>query len=304
MDLAAATTRFAAHLAERGLSKHTARAYGRDLDAFRGFCEEEGVRRWGEVDGARVRAFIAREHRRGLGGRSLQRMLSALRAFFGWLVDGGEIGANPADGVQAPKARRRLPEVPDVDQTAALLEIGSDDLLALRDRAMMELVYSSGLRLSEAIGLDLGDIDLTDGIVQVTGKGARTRRVPVGRLAREALQRWLAAAAALRAPGEPALFLSRNGRRLSARAFQARIATWARRQGLDTRVHPHTLRHAFATHLLESCGDLRAVQELLGHADIATTQVYTHLDYQHLAKVYDAAHPRARRSRPKVPRED
>ena len=295
MELGDGLERFAAHLGERGLSAHTQRAYLRDLDAFADYCREAGVERCADIDVHRVRAFVAREHRRGLEAKSLQRMLSSLRAFFDCLIEDGGLGHNPADGVRAPKVRRRLPEILDVDQTARLLAIDAGDPIAARDRAVMELIYSSGLRLAEVVALDIPDIDLEDGIVTASGKGNKTRRVPVGRMAREAVRRWLHEAAALRAPGETALFVSRQGRRLSARSVQARIDGWARRQGLDPKVHPHMLRHAFASHLLESSGDLRAVQELLGHADLATTQIYTHLDFQHLARVYDGAHPRARR---------
>ncbi len=288
-------TRFAAHLRARRLSPHTQQAYLRDLDALRDHCGREGIADWRVVDVHRVRAFIAAGHRRGLGAKSLQRMLSSLRAFFDFLIGEGMLKHNPADGLRAPKSRRRLPEILDVDQTARLLDIHADDPLAVRDHALMELIYSSGLRLAEAVGLDLGDVDLDSHIVDITGKGDKMRRVPVGRMARTALRRWIEASTALRAPGETALFVSRQGRRLSPRSMQIRIDTWARRQGIDIKVHPHMLRHAFASHLLESSGDLRAVQELLGHADLATTQIYTHLDFQHLAKVYDDAHPRARR---------
>ena len=294
MDLGTGLERFAAHLDARGMSPRTTRAYLRDLESFRGWCAAHGCTSCKAIASSRIQDFIAAEHRRGLGARSLQRLLSSLRAFFAWLVDAGQIERNPALGVRSPQVRRRLPETLDVDQAARLLDADATDFLAARDLALMELIYSSGLRLAEVLSLDLGDIDLRECVVRVTGKGARARIVPVGTAARSAVQRYLQAAEARRPPGELALFLAKSGKRLSARSVQARIAAWGQRQGLDSRLHPHMLRHAFATHLLESSGDLRAVQELLGHADLSTTQIYTHLDFQHLAQVYDQAHPRAR----------
>lgn len=295
MDPAIGLTRFAAHLERRGFSPRTRAAYLRDAEALSAWCREQEISRCEDIDPHRIRAFVAREHRRGLDPRSLQRMLSSLRAFFDCLIEEGTMRHNPAAGVRAPKARRRLPEVLDVDQTARLLSAGEDEALTVRDRALMELIYSSGLRLAETTALDVSHMDFGDGVVEVTGKGSKTRRVPVGRYALAALQAWLPIAEGWRAPGETALFLSRRGRRLSARSMQMRIAHWAQRLGLGVNVHPHMLRHAFASHVLESSGDLRAVQELLGHANLSTTQVYTHLDFQHLARVYDGAHPRARR---------
>lgn len=290
--------RFERYLAtERRLSAHTGLAYGRDLARLVTFCDGHGIDDWGRLDSQHVRVFAARAHADGLDPRSVQRLLSAVRSFCRFLIRERVIGANPAAEIRAPKARRRLPEALDADQIARLLEIKAEDALAIRDRALMELLYSSGLRLAEVVGLDVGDVDLRDAMVRVTGKGRRTRLVPVGRLAREALTRWGAERAALAAIGETALFVSRAGRRLGPRAIQARIAYWARRQGLPVHVHPHLFRHSFATHLLESSQDLRGVQEMLGHADIATTQVYTHLDFQHLARIYDKAHPRARSRR-------
>lgn len=299
MDFAGAVDRFLDHLrVERRLSPHTAAAYRRDLDRLGAWCREEGQDDWRRLNVHLIRAWVASQHRRGLGGRSLQRRLSALRAFFDFHVRIGTLTHNPAHGVRPPKARRALPAALDVDQAAQLLgEDAGDELLAVRDRAVMELIYSSGLRLAELVALDLTDVDLVDGIVTVTGKGGKTRRVPVGRHARDALRQWIEQGRAIRPPAETALFLGRHGRRLGPRSVQQRIDAWARRRGIDLRVHPHMLRHSFASHLLESSGDLRAVQELLGHADISTTQIYTHLDFQHLAKVYDAAHPRARKRR-------
>ncbi len=288
--------RYLRHLTEeRRLSPLTVAAYRRDLERFCAFCRERGLRTWAEVDAAALRAYVAGRHRDGIGGRSLQRNLSALRGLFGFLIREGELQANPADLVRAPRAARRLPRVMDADQSCRLLEQAPADLLELRDRALLELLYSSGLRLAEVVGLGLEALDLADASVRVTGKGSKTRVVPVGRHARQALRAWLARRGELAAPGETAVFVSRRGGPLSARGVQKRLERWALHHGAEVRLHPHLLRHSFASHLLESSGDLRAVQELLGHADIATTQVYTHLDFQHLARVYDAAHPRARR---------
>ncbi|HEX9625849.1 MAG TPA: tyrosine recombinase XerC [Acidiferrobacterales bacterium] len=281
--------------AVRRVSPHTLAAYARDLDALRRYCDRLGVARWSALTPAQARAWLAQLHRAGLSPSSIQRMLSAARSLFRHLLREGLAAHNPLADLRAPKNARRLPEVLSADQARQLVEITQSDPLALRDRAMWELMYSSGLRLAELTGLDVHDVDRRDQLVRVTGKGAKTRVVPVGRHACEALTRWLAARAALVAPGEGALFVARNGRRLGPRAVQARLRHWARRQGLGVPVHPHMLRHSFASHLLESSGDLRAVQELLGHAHLSTTQVYTHLDFQHLAKVYDQAHPRARK---------
>ena len=288
--------RFCRHLAtERGFSVHTVRGYRRDLAFFVRYLESKGVPDWPSVDAGLVRSFVAWRHRGSVGGRSIQRGLSALRTFFDFCVREGAMAGNPARAVSAPKASRRLPNVLDTDRAGALVELDGDDPLSLRDRAMLELTYSSGLRLSELCGLAVSDVDLEGGLVTVLGKGRKVRVVPVGRHARDAVRAWLAARAALATPGESALFVSRRGRRISARTVQARFAGRARERGIGVHVHPHMLRHSFATHLLESSGDLRAVQELLGHADIGTTQVYTHLDFQHLAAVYDKAHPRARK---------
>jgi len=280
---------------ERRYSPHTLAGYRRDLATLEEFCAAEDIRRWEQLTTHRIRALVAARHRRGLSGRSLQRLLSTLRSFFAWLISHHELAHNPAVGVRAPKSPRTLPRTLDVDQTARLLDITATDALALRDHAILELFYSSGLRLAELVGLDLTNLDLRNGTVRVTGKGSKTRVVPVGRHARTALERWLAERRTIPGPDETALFVGRSGRRVTPRAVQARLKGWARRQGLDIRLHPHMLRHSFASHLLESSGDLRAVQELLGHADISTTQIYTHLDFQHLAQVYDAAHPRAKR---------
>jgi integrase/recombinase XerC len=225
----------------------------------------------------------------------VQRRLSAVRGYFNYLVREGVVASNPAVEIRAPKAARRLPGTLDVDQITQLLEAPAGDALAVRDRAIMELFYSSGLRLAELVGLGLTDVDLADRTARVLGKGAKTRIVPVGRKACEAIRAWLRERGALAGVDETALFVGRNGTRLKPRAVQLRIAHWARCAGLPSRVYPHLFRHSFATHLLESSKDLRGVQELLGHADISTTQVYTHLDFAHLARTYDASHPRAKR---------
>lgn len=282
---------------ERRLSHHTISAYRRDLDAFAIFCEKENIGSLDALDAQHVRSFAAEAHRRGQSPRSVARRLSAVRSFLRSLVEDGRLAANVAANVSAPKPRRRLPGTLDADQVAKLLESSGDDALALRDRAMLELFYSSGLRLAELVNLELRDLDFADQTVRVTGKGNKTRVLPVGRHALEAIRHWLPERAGLAAAEEAALFVSRKGTRLAARSVQARLDRWGKARGSARRLHPHLLRHSFASHLLESSGDLRAVQELLGHASISTTQVYTHLDFQHLAMSYDKAHPRARRRR-------
>lgn len=287
--------RFLSHLAhERRMSGHTVAAYRHDL---RGLVEF-GTRRhlaWDGFDHSHMRTFAAALHGAGLSPRSVQRSLSAARTFYEFLVREGKCSGNPARDVRAPKPKKRLPETLDADLMARLLAFRVDDSLSARDKAIMELFYSSGLRLAELVGLSLGDVDLKDRTVRVLGKGSRTRIVPVGRQAVAALTRWLTERAALAKPEVAALFVGQSGRPLSVRAVQLRVGAWGRRQGIGVHIHPHMFRHSFATHLLESSGNLRAVQELLGHANIGTTQIYTHLDFQHLATVYDAAHPRARR---------
>ena len=305
---------------ERRLSAHTDQSYARDLAALVKFCDREGIDDWSALDSQHVRRFAAHSHGSGLAPRSIQRRLSALRSFYNFLLreaasesartatahtpqstDPAErrrvrVTGNPAMEVRAPKGTRRLPQTLDADQMARLLQMpASGDRLGARDHALMELLYSSGLRLAELVGLDVSSLDLKDGVVHVLGKGRKARIVPVGRMALRALRSWLQQRAALARPGENALFVGRNGLRLGPRAVQTRVALWARRQGLGVHVHPHLFRHSFASHLLESGGELRGVQELLGHADISTTQIYTHLDFQHLARIYDATHPRARR---------
>ncbi len=294
--LAGGVTRFLQSLqVERRLSPHTGSAYSRDLAALLEYCAEQGIDAWRGIDTQHVRAFAAQSHRRGLAPRSVQRRLSAVRSLFRYLAREGEMEHDPAADVPAPKARKRLPTTLDADTMARLLEFRADGRLGLRDKAIMELLYSSGLRLSELLGLDLVDLDLRDRTVRVMGKGRKARIVPVGRHAAVALSLWLKERATVAGIGENAVFVGVGGSRLGPRIVQKRIARWARRQGLPEHVHPHMFRHSFASHLLESSGDLRAVQELLGHANISTTQVYTHLDFQHLARIYDAAHPRAKR---------
>jgi integrase/recombinase XerC len=287
---------YLAHLAtERRLSPHTASNYARDLRALADFAGQGNLARWQDIDSQHVRVFAARAHAGGLGPRSVQRRLSAVRGFFNYLLRERVVTSNPALDVRAPKAAKRLPGTLDVDQVNQLLDIPPEDSLAIRDKAMMELFYSSGLRLDELVSLDTSQLDLADRMVRVIGKGRKTRILPVGRKAEAALRAWLQERAALASPGETAVFVGRNGGRLRHRAIQLRIAYWARRRGLPAHVHPHLFRHSFATHLLESSKDLRGVQELLGHADISTTQIYTHLDFAHLARTYDASHPRAKR---------
>jgi integrase/recombinase XerC len=282
---------------EKRYSPHTIKNYRRDLQHFLDHCQTHGLARWTEVDNHFMRAYVATRHRKGLGGRSLQRELSAIRSFFHFLSREGEVKTNPVTGISAPKTARKLPTPLDVDEMSQLLNLSHDTPTAMRDWAMMELMYSAGLRLAELVSLNLDSIDLADDSVPVTGKGAKTRIVPIGRFAKQSLQQWLTERSKLANKDEKALFVSNRGTRISVRAVQQRMKHWGLVQGVDTPVHPHRLRHSFASHLLESSGDLRAVQELLGHADIATTQIYTHIDFQHLAKVYDAAHPRAKSKR-------
>ncbi len=287
---------FLHHLAvERRLSPHTVAAYRRDLGSLRRFCDQQQVDYWAAMNPAMVRALLAWRHRQGLGGRSLQRLLSTIRGFFSYLLREGQITRNPAQGISAPRAPARLPKALDVDGISKLLNFPDTDPLALRDRAMLELLYSCGLRLAELVGLN--QRNLVPGVreLRVCGKGNKTRILPVGGAALRALKAWLEVRGRFAVANEPALFVSRRGNRLSPRALQMRLRKWGLATGTGGALHPHMLRHSFATHLLESSGDLRAVQELLGHASISTTQVYTHLDFQHLAAVYDQAHPRAKK---------
>ncbi|MDD2770007.1 MAG: tyrosine recombinase XerC [Methylococcus sp.] len=280
-------------------SGHTHAAYQSDLRVFAAFCGDQNIVRWADVDAAKIRAYVGARHRDGkLSGRSLQRSLSAIRGFFDDLLKQGAVESNPARGLRPPKTGRRLPRLLDVDAVAGLLDASSDDGLELRDRAMWELFYSSGLRLSELVGLDCADFDAAAGNVLVRhGKGGRARYAPVGAKAQEAVAAWLPVRNAMADAAQPALFLSRSGRRIAPRTVEARLERWRIKLGLPEKVHPHMLRHSFASHMLEASGDLRAVQELLGHANLGTTQIYTHVDFQRLAAVYDQAHPRAKRNR-------
>jgi integrase/recombinase XerC len=290
--------RFLSHLAhERRMSRHTIAAYRHDLHALAEFGARRRLTAWSRFDHSELRAFAAAQHGAGLSPRSIQRHLSAARTFYEFLMREGRCARNPALDVRAPKAKKRLPATLDADQMGRLLAFRVDDSLSARDKAIMELFYSSGLRLTELVSLTLSAIDLKDRTVRVVGKGNKTRIVPIGRQAIFALRKWLGVRGGLVKADRDALFVGQTGRPLSVRAVQLRVGAWGRRQGIGVHVHPHMFRHSFATHLLESSGDLRGVQELLGHADIGTTQVYTHLDFQHLATVYEAAHPRARRRR-------
>jgi len=288
--------RFFSYLSvERRMSPHTDANYRGDLQRFIAHCDRNGITDWQRVDGQHVRSFAAAEFRQGSAPRSIQRRLSAIRSFYNFLLREGATKLNPAVDVTAPKARKRLPATIDVDQMARLLSFRADEEISVRDKAIMELFYSSGLRLSELVGLDVRDVDLADRTVRVLGKGSKARVVPVGKYAVEAITRWLQERTKIAAIGNLALFVGKRGERISPRGVQKLVAQWAQRQGLGVHVHPHMFRHSFATHILESSQNLRGVQELLGHANIATTQIYTHLDFQHLAKIYDAAHPRARK---------
>jgi len=277
------------------MSGHTISAYRHDLLALAEFGARRKLNAWSTLDNSQLRTFAAALHGAGLSPRSIQRHLSAARTFYQYLMREGHCARNPALDVRAPKAKKRLPATLDADQMGRLLAFRVDDSLSARDKAIMELFYSSGLRLAELVELGVSAIDLGDRTVRVLGKGSKTRIVPMGRRCIDALKIWLKERGSLVKSGVDALFVGKSGRPLSVRAVQLRVGAWGRRQGIDVHVHPHMFRHSFATHLLESSGDLRGVQELLGHADIGTTQIYTHLDFHHLATVYEAAHPRARR---------
>jgi len=279
---------------ERQVSVHTLDGYRRDLVRLAALCEKSSIHEWSALQVRDLRLFVARLHQQGLASRSLARLLSATRGLYQYLIREGRCRHDPADGLAAPKGARKLPRTLDTDRTAQLLDGGvEDDFIARRDQALLELFYSSGLRLSELVGLDLEWLDLKDGLVRVHGKGNKVRELPVGRAARQAIEAWLPLRATV-SPQDNAVFIGRSGKRLTPRAIQLRVREAGVRD-LGQHLHPHMLRHSFASHMLESSQDLRAVQELLGHADIATTQIYTHLDFQHLATVYDQAHPRARR---------
>ena len=286
---------FLSHLVrERRLSPHTAKGYAHDVHVLLELVQKTPLE---DLQTAEIRRFIARLHARGLGGKSLARMLSAWRGFFDYLAREHGLTRNPCIGVRAPKSPRALPQALSPDEASRLVDIAGDDVLTVRDRAMFELLYSSGLRLSEMTSLKQGDVNLADATVRVVGKGGKTRVVPVGSHALQALLLWLRTRESLPEAGESALFVNRRGEAISPRTVQSRLKAWGIKQGLPVHVHPHMLRHSFASHVLQSSGDLRAVQEMLGHASISSTQIYTHLDFQYLAKVYDQAHPRARRKK-------
>ncbi|MGC4009436.1 MAG: tyrosine recombinase XerC [Pseudomonas sp.] len=295
MSLDADLQAYLEHLrSERQVSVHTLDGYRRDLARLAALCEKSSINEWSALQVRDLRLFVARLHQQGLASRSLARLLSATRGLYQYLIREGHCRHDPADGLAAPKGARKLPRTLDTDRTAQLLDGGvEDDFIARRDQALLELFYSSGLRLSELVGLDLEWLDLKDGLVRVHGKGNKVRELPVGRAARQAIEAWLPLRATA-SPQDNAVFIGRSGKRLTPRAIQLRVREAGVRE-LGQHLHPHMLRHSFASHMLESSQDLRAVQELLGHADIATTQIYTHLDFQHLATVYDQAHPRARR---------
>lgn len=287
--------RFAGQLRLGNLSPHTVAAYRRDLQALVAYARQQAIADWTNLTAQQVRGFAAAAHRKGMNPRSIQRQLASIRSFCNFLIREQVLTLNPGAGVRAPKAAKHLPATLDPDQMARLLDFRADDRLDARDKAILELFYSSGLRLAELVGLDLGGLDLNAQLVHVLGKGQKERVVPVGRYAVRALEIWLRERAAVAKPDETALFVGRYGTRLGPRAIQLRVDRWAKLQGLGQHVHPHMFRHSFASHVLESSHDLRGVQELLGHASVSTTQIYTHLDFQHLAKIYDQAHPRARR---------
>jgi len=292
-----AIQQFVLHLEqERRMSAHTVSNYQRDLRRCATFLLTKDIKQWTSFKTKHVRQFIAELNREQLSARSIQRHLSSIRSFFRYLIREGLVSENPAQAVQAPKAQKRLPATLDIDQVSGLLDhISQETFIGCRDRAMMELFYSSGLRLAELAQLDCRDIDLADRLAYVTGKGNKERVVPIGGQAIAAVKVWLQRREKHTALGQTALFISKRGGRLGVRSIQQRLQYWGKKQGISDRVHPHRLRHAFASHMLEASGDLRAVQELLGHADISTTQIYTHVDFQHLASVYDTAHPRAKK---------
>jgi len=278
---------------ERRLSEHTVNAYRRDIKKLLAFCDQRGVLLWQGLNNHTVRQFSASLNANGLHAKSIQRVLSAGRGLSQYLIQRRHFTSNPFDDVRAPKSEKRLPKTLSVDQITSLVEINVNDPLSYRDKAVMELFYSSGLRLAELCALDLNDLDLPAQMVRVTGKGNKTRDLPLGRQASDAIREWLMQRNALPLKDFEAVFVSQHGRRINPRTVQQRVKHWANKQGIELSVSPHMLRHSFASHLLESSGELRSVQELLGHSNISTTQIYTHLDFQHLAQVYDDAHPRA-----------
>ena len=293
-------TNFLIHLSdERQLSEHTVKGYRRDLLQLRAYLEPLAIRSWTKVASHHLQGFMNVGHREGRSGRTLRRQLSAYRTFFNYLAREGLTKTNPAMEFSAPRSKAKLPATIDTDQITHLLDINRTDWHSIRDRAMLELFYSSGLRLSELVASDIEDLSFSEASIKVKGKGSKERLLPVGSKAVSAIKAWLKVRENLPSKNQPnnrAIFLSERGTRISPRTIQERVKQWSRRLGISFKVHPHTLRHSFASHLLESSQDLRAIQELLGHSDIKTTQIYTHLDFQHLAKIYDAAHPRAQKT--------
>jgi integrase/recombinase XerC len=278
---------------ERRLSPLTCEGYRRDLDVLLGFAAETPLE---QLQPHHIRRFVAQRHGKQCSGKTVARMLSAWRGFYRYLAKRHGYEGNPCAGIRAPKAPKSLPRALSPDEAAKLLDFSAaDDVMALRDKALFELCYSSGLRLAELAGVKPDNLDLADGTVRITGKGGKTRIVPVGSKAVHALHEWIRHRENLIQPGASALFISRHGKNMSRRSISQRLKIWAAHQGISSNVHPHMLRHSFASHVLQSSGDLRSVQEMLGHSSISTTQIYTHLDFQHLSKTYDAAHPRARK---------
>ncbi|NVN82380.1 MULTISPECIES: tyrosine recombinase XerC [unclassified Vibrio] len=280
---------------EKGLSLHTQRNYRQQLETMAAHLVTLGLKDWDQVDAAWVRQLASKGMREGMKASSIATRLSSLRSFFDFLVLRGEMTANPAKGVSAPRKQRPLPKNLDVDEVGQLLDMNEDDPLSIRDRAMMEVLYGAGLRLAELVGINLKDVLGRQGEIRVIGKGDKERKAPFSGLAKEWVDKWLKVRGELASPGESALFVSKLGTRISHRSVQKRMEEWGKKQAVASHISPHKLRHSFATHVLESSQNLRAVQELLGHENISTTQVYTHLDFQHLAQAYDQAHPRARK---------
>ncbi|MDF1831111.1 MAG: tyrosine recombinase XerC [Porticoccaceae bacterium] len=277
----------------KNLSPLTTKSYLRDLSRLQSLLEDQAIETLSDIDTQHVRSALATLHKNGLSSASLQRWLSSVRTFFRYALQKQWLRTNPAEGVKAPSKAKKLPKLMDADQATQLVSLTGNDWHSIRDRALLELLYSSGLRLAEVANVDVGDIYTNEGTIRVTGKGNKTRLVPVGSCALIAIEHWLKVRNERALEHEKALFVSQRGKRISHRAIQQRVKLIAQKQGISQPIHPHMLRHSFASHMLESSGDLRAVQELLGHANLSTTQVYTHLDFQHLAKTYDTAHPRA-----------
>ncbi|MCA3915836.1 tyrosine recombinase XerC [Vibrio vulnificus] len=290
--------------AEKGLSLHTQRNYKQQLETMAEHLNSMGLKAWPQVDAGWVRQLAGKGMREGMKASSIATRLSSLRSFFDFLILRGILTANPAKGVSAPRKKRPLPKNLDVDEVNQLLEVNEDDPLAIRDRAIMELMYGAGLRLAELVDIDVRDVHLRSGEIRVIGKGNKERKVPFAGMAVEWVSKWLKVRSGLADPSEPALFVSKLGTRISHRSVQKRMAEWGQKQAVASHITPHKLRHSFATHILESSNNLRAVQELLGHENISTTQIYTHLDFQHLADVYDQAHPRARKKSSQRKEED